>query len=272
MDVWKVDSLLAHPWVAFIRQPAGRLLTVIELHTLGWMNKKLILIQTRRRLVLALLQATRSTTIRLLVFSSRSTWMEIWMYEKVIHSLFADPWLAFSPGRFLNASEWIYSFGWMNNKLLFIQTCRRLLPLLQPTSRPSAICVPSSLSLSHTHAWLQRRFRLFLSVFSSRGIYLELLVSGLRHSATFEPGIVPYCGVFCLCWGSVGFAASARGRLPMSSKTFWLSNQNSLPEYLSSQSRFRKLHKSILGNFSFSFSLLFSVLVRYCQCLLLSFQ
>jgi hypothetical protein len=77
--------------VAFIRQPAGRLLTVIELHTLGWMNKKLILIQTRRRLVLALLQATRSTTIRLLVFSSRSTWMEIWMYEKVIHSLFADP-------------------------------------------------------------------------------------------------------------------------------------------------------------------------------------
>jgi hypothetical protein len=35
----------------------------------------------------------------------------------------------------------------------------------------------SELSLSHTHAWLRRRFRLFLSVFSSRGIYLELLVS-----------------------------------------------------------------------------------------------
>jgi hypothetical protein len=162
----------------------------------------------------------------------------------------------------------------MNNTLLFIQTRRRLLPLLQPTSRHSAICVPSSssLSLSHTHAWLQRRFRLFLSVFSSRGNLSGASRIALRHSAYFEPGIVAYCGVFCLCWGSVGFAASARGRLPMSSKTFWLSNQNSLPEHLSSQSRFRKLHKSILGSFSSSFSLLFSVLVRYCQCLLLSFQ
>lgn len=156
----------------------------------------------------------------------------------------------------------------MINKLLFIQTRRRLLPLLQPTSRPSAICVPSSLSLSHTHAWLQRLFRSFLSVFYSRGILSGASRIALCHFASFEPGIVAYCGVFCLCWGSVSFAASARGRLPMSSKTFWLSNQNSLPEYPS----FRKLHKSILGNFSSSFSLLFSVLVRYCQCLLLSFQ
>jgi hypothetical protein len=159
----------------------------------------------------------------------------------------------------------------MNNKLLFIQTCRRLLPLLHSLQAGLPRFVFRALPLSHARV-VAKAFSAF-----SFGFFFARNLSGasriaLRHSATFEPGIVAYCGVFCLCWGSVGFAASARGRLPMSSKTFWLSNQNSLPEYLSSQSRFRKLHKSILGNFSSSFSLLFSVLVRYWQCLLLSFQ
>jgi hypothetical protein len=64
----------------------------------------------------------------------------------------------------------------MNKKLLFIQTRRRLLPLLQPTSRPSAICVSSSLSLTRTRG-CRGVFGFFFPFFLRAEFYLELLVS-----------------------------------------------------------------------------------------------
>jgi hypothetical protein len=120
MDRWmyeNMDSLLAHPWVAFIRQPAGRLLAVIELHRLGWMNKKLILIQIRRRrLVLA---CCRRQEAPLFVFSFshpvRHGWRYGCMKRSFIHCSLILDWHSLQDVFLTQVNEYIASYGWIIN-------------------------------------------------------------------------------------------------------------------------------------------------------------